>query len=82
MTASDAIRQQLQDLALRPGFAEEEALALLATFGGEAGEVRLRLDALGNDLHVEAGGEAEDGAHDGQRVSVALADRARTSGRS
>ena len=56
---------------MRSRRAEKEALPFPAALGGETGEVGLRLDAFGDDLHVETRGEAEDGTHDGQRMPVA-----------
>ncbi|GCC44970.1 hypothetical protein chiPu_0028848, partial [Chiloscyllium punctatum] len=45
--------QEADDLGVRPGAAEQEALALVAALGAQAAQLRLGLDALGGDGDAE-----------------------------
>src|SRR5882757_10701936 len=62
--------QQADDLGVRPGAAEQKALALVAAFGAQAAQFGFGLDALGGDGDAEPDAEADDRTHDRLRVGV------------
>src|SRR5665647_3910533 len=58
-------------LADRQGFAEEIALHHVAAFVGEEAELLLGFHALGDDRHLQAMAEPDDGPDDRGRLRVA-----------
>ena len=62
--------EQADDLDIRAGLAEQEALAFVAAFRPEAAQLGLGLDAFGGDGDAKALAEADDGADDRLRFAI------------
>src|SRR5690606_31730073 len=66
-----ALGEERQQRLLRARLAEQIALALLASDGAQAGQLRVRLDAFGGRRLAERLAAADDGAHDRLLLDVA-----------